>query len=132
MVALRRTFWVLTAIYWIGIFTLTHLPGSAIQRIPHFWDKAEHFIAYFFLAGLLGCSLMLSFPRVRGIPVGVLLVGFTYGAIDEILQEFVVGRSADWRDWIADALGVWLAVFLLWALRKWLRYRGMMPAVLEG
>src|SRR5687768_558721 len=117
MVRLRRAAWVLTAAYWVGIFTLTHLPPEQVVRAPRVWDKLAHFIIYFLLALLLGTALMLSFPRRRRIPVWVLLIGFAYGAIDELVQPFV-RREATLNDWVADALGVWTAVLILWALRK--------------
>ena len=119
MVFLRRISWVLTAVYWVGIFTLTHLPPEQLARAPRVWDKLAHFLIYFGLALLLGTAMMLTFPQRRTIPLWVLAVGFSYGAVDEVLQPFV-RRSADLHDWVADALGVWVAVLILWAIQKWL------------
>ena len=123
---LRWIAWFLTAAYWGAIATLTHLPPEDIARAPRFWDKGAHFVAYFLLASLLGSALMLTFPHKRWIPVWILVIGLAYGAVDELLQPFV-RRSADLNDWIADALGVWAGVFVLWALRKFLRARKAMP-----
>ncbi len=117
MTWLRWIFWFLTAAYWGAIFTLTHLPPEQIAGAPHFWDKAEHFVAYFLLAALLGGALMLTFPRRRKIPLWVLLIGFVYGAVDELLQPFV-HRDAEILDWVADATGVWAAVLILWVLQR--------------
>ena len=126
MAWLRWIAWFLTAAYWGAIATLTHLPPEDIARAPHFWDKAEHFVAYFLLASLLGTALMLTFPQKRWIPVWILAIGLAYAAVDELLQPFV-RRSAELNDWIADALGVWTGVLFLWALRKFLRARRAMP-----
>ena len=123
---LRRIAWGLTGVYWGLLFAVTHLPPEQIATAPKFWDKAEHFIAYFLLAALLGASLMLTFPRKRGIPVWVLIIGMAYGAVDELLQPFI-RRDAELNDWVADALGVWCGVFVLWALRKILVARRAMP-----
>jgi VanZ family protein len=128
MAWLRWTCWFLTAAYWGAIFVLTHLPPEEIARAPHFWDKAEHFIAYFLLAVLLGGALMLSFPETRGIPLWVLLIGFAYGVVDELLQPFV-RRDAELLDWVADASGVWAAVVVLWAVRRMLFPLPRRPAV---
>jgi VanZ family protein len=49
----------------------------------------------------------------------VLLTGFAYGAVDELLQPFV-HRDAELLDWVADATGVWAAVVILWLLQRWL------------
>jgi VanZ family protein len=119
MVFLRRTSWVLTFLYWIGIFILTHIPPEQIARAPRVWDKLAHFLIYFGFALLLGSAMMLTFPKRRTIPLWVLAIGFSYGAIDEVLQPFV-RRTADLHDWVADALGVWLAVLILWMLQRWL------------
>jgi len=126
MVWLRWTTWALTGVYWGLLFTLTHLPPEKIAGAPQFWDKAEHFTAYFLLATLLGASLMFTFPRRRHIPVWVLVIGMSYAAVDELLQPFV-RRDAELNDWVADALGVWCGVLVLWALRKILVARRAMP-----
>ena len=86
---LRRACWVLTALSWVGIFVLTHLPPEEIARAPRIWDKLAHFLVYFGLAALLGAALMLTFPHRRSIPLWVLVIGLTYGAVDELLQPFV-------------------------------------------
>ena len=118
MALLRWVCWALTAAYWAGIFVMTHLPPPVVRRIvPNVWDKLAHFVMYFLLAALLGAALVLTFPRRRGIPLWVLVIGFAYGAIDELLQPFI-RRDASVLDWVADALGVWAAVLLLWALQR--------------
>lgn len=118
MTWLRRIFWALTAAYWAGIFLLTHMPPSSLRGAPRIWDKLAHFLAYFLLAAFLGAALMLTYPNRRAIPVWVLLIGFAYGVVDELLQPFV-RREATLLDWVADALGVWAAVLLLWLLQRW-------------
>jgi VanZ family protein len=118
MVWLRRTCWALTAAYWVGIFVMTHLPPPVVRRmVPDIWDKLAHFLIYFGLAAALGTTLILTYPRRRSIPLWVLGVGFVYGAIDELLQPFV-RRDASVLDWVADALGVWAGVLVLWALQR--------------
>jgi VanZ family protein len=119
MAWLRRISWLLVAAYWAGIFVLTHLPPATIRTYaPNVWDKLAHFLAYFLLAAFLGAALVLTYPSRRGIPVWVLLIGFAYGVVDELLQPFV-RRDAELLDWVSDALGVWAAVLLLWVLQRW-------------
>jgi VanZ family protein len=117
MVWLRWISWTLTAAYWALICTLTHLPPAQVNRLPHFWDKAEHGLAYFLLAALLGASFMFTFPERRWIPIWVLILGLGYGALDEILQP-LTGRDCELLDWVADACGVWSAVVILWLLQR--------------
>ena len=119
MAWLRRISWLLVAAYWAAIFVMTHLPPPVVRRmVPNVWDKLAHFLMYFLLAALLGAALVLTFPRRRGLPLWVLVIGFAYGAVDELLQPFV-RREATLLDWVADALGVWAAVVLLWGLQRW-------------
>ena len=119
MTWLRRICWALTAAYWAGIFVLTHLPPATLRKhVPNIWDKMAHFLAYFLLAALLGAALMLTFPRRRTIPLWVLAIGWAYGAVDELLQPFI-RREATLLDWVADALGVWAGVLILWVLQRW-------------
>ena len=77
------------------------------------WDKTDH-VAAFVVLGLLGLP---SWPdhRVR-VLVGLLL----YGALIEVLQAFTVYRHADWRDWVADAIGIGLAALVaaIWRGRR--------------
>jgi VanZ family protein len=112
MALLRRTAWVLTAVYWVGIFTLTHLPPEKIAKAPKVWDKGAHFMAFFGLAAVLGAALLLTFPARRTMPLWVLAISMVYGAIDEVLQP-LVRRDASVRDWVADLVGVVPAVLLL-------------------
>ena len=127
MAWLRRTAWVLTAMYWGVIFALTHMPPEQLAGAPRIWDKLAHFLIYFLLALLLGSAMMLTFPRRRTIPLWVLVVGFVYGVLDELLQPFV-RREATLLDWVADALGVWTAVLLLWVLQRLLIPKATPPA----
>src|SRR5688500_9912754 len=127
MVWLQRVAWGLTAVYWGVIFALTHMPPEQLAGAPRIWDKLAHFMIYFLLAVLLGSAMMLTFPQRRLIPLWVLVVGFAYGVVDELLQPFV-RREATLLDWVADALGVWAAVLLLWVLQRMLIPRRPAPA----
>jgi VanZ family protein len=100
---LRLLFWLLTAAWWGLIATLTHLPLGELPLVAG-GDKAHHLLAYAALALLLGFALLFTFPRRWWLPWGVLVVGMCYGAIDELTQSWV-GRTAEFDDWIADAVG---------------------------
>jgi VanZ family protein len=41
------------------------------------------------------------------------LIAAIYGALDEYHQYFVPNRSSEFLDWVADLIGVIIAVFLL-------------------
>ena len=77
------------------------------------WDKTDH-LAAFAVLGLLGLP---SWPAHRSRVLAGLLA---YGALIELLQGFTVHRHGDWRDLVADAIGVGIAalVFARWQLRR--------------
>ena len=63
------------------------------------WDKSNHLLAFSVMA-LLG-------RRAWPGRTMVLLAGLlAYGALIEVLQSFTPNRSADWRDLVADAVGL--------------------------
>lgn len=78
-------------------------------------DKAEHIIAY---GGLALCFGGLIAPR-RYLLLGLLLLALGGGV--EIAQGLMgLGRTADWHDFYADALGATLGLSLCMAgLRHW-------------
>lgn len=101
-----------------AIFVASSL--SSLPRVPGDPSGyAQHFLAYALLGGLS----LRGFARARwtGVTVRAALSGWlmaaAYGATDEFHQRFVPGRFAGADDWVADALGAALAVWLIWRLR---------------
>jgi len=107
-------------IIWAGQRPASTLKGMSVLPPGH--DKVLHAVAY---AGLTACAFRFFYPlraKVKPeVPVawlGVLLVPALVGGLDEFLQGWAQrGRSADWRDWVADMTGATLT--LCWGL--WLR-----------
>ncbi|CAN5574239.1 hypothetical protein BH09PLA1_BH09PLA1_03050 [soil metagenome] len=97
----RRLSSIALAVYWLGLFVVTHLPPRNVPR-THVNDKIEHFVAYAILAALVFVvAQRLGGARAFAIAVAVCLM---YGAIDEWTQ-LLVGRSCEVNDWLADAGG---------------------------
>jgi len=104
-------------LYWLTIFTLTHLP---LNRFLYFLarvqpsDKVFHFVAYLVLGFLLWWAIngdtkvAWSKPKVWWF----LLVVVWYGAFDEWLQSYV-GRTCDIHDFIADLAGIGASLLIL-------------------
>jgi VanZ family protein len=95
----------LPPLLWAGaMFVATSLPGSMLPRQIGPYDKVGHFFMYAVLAALL--TLAASRRRVvaRLVVLTVLAVS-AYGAADEWHQQFIPGRSMEFRDWVADSLG---------------------------
>lgn len=66
------------------------------------WDKFDHVTAFSALA-LAGC---LGFPESRRQWLLVMCALLGFGALIEVLQYFVPGRSCEWGDLIADSVGM--------------------------
>jgi len=112
-------------IYWLILFIATTLPTERLPSLG-FTDKINHFIAYFILAVLV--SLTLIYQRksrflFEKTPVATIVICLFYGAVDELHQLLVPGRSAETLDWIADALGTSLGVLVIYFLITKLKYR---------
>jgi VanZ family protein len=71
-------------------------------RLP--LDKAAHFLLY----GCLGVLVARGWQWSQRRPhiVLPLLLALTVGAVDELHQTTVAGRSSEFADWIADTAGV--------------------------
>src|SRR3954449_8890448 len=90
---------------------MTLAPGHDVPGVGITWDKAEHAAAW---AVLTGAGLLLSTRRRWAI--GVFAFGF--GVVIEVLQATMgLGRDGDWRDLVADSLGIG-AAYLAWRLMR--------------
>lgn len=111
-------------VYWLILFTATTLP---VERLPSvgFTDKVNHFIAYFILAVLVNLTLIyqrksrLLFEKAQ---IATIVICLFYGAVDELHQMLVPGRFAETWDWVADALGAFTGVLIVYFLINRLRY----------
>jgi VanZ family protein len=112
----------LFALYWATLFVLTHVPVPVQSPVRHF-DKVVHFLAY---AGL-GAGMVSVLPGAwrRSVTGLMLAIGAAclYGVVDEVIQGFVPGRTADVLDWCADAAGATVGATFAWTLARALRRR---------
>lgn len=114
--------------YWLALFVGTHLPRVRLPDMPGANDdKILHVIAFaglsFLLSWAIPTKLTDRFRNVRLAAMGAIL----YGAIDEVTQ-IPVGRTADWKDLIADAIGAVLGVIAYSILREILwKIKGVTP-----
>lgn len=89
-------------------------PFQNLESASLVWDKAAHFIAF----GLILWSLGVLFRRLPRLWAAAIAIG-TGGAV-ELIQHYT-GRDPSWGDWLADILGVAVAL-ALWAI-----WRGFRP-----
>ena len=109
------------AFYWPTLFILAHIPIPPVVREAEVSDKTLHFLAYLLLVFLFW-SAVASSEKVNwrtATTWWVILVLASYGAIDELLQNYGVGRSCDIRDFIADVAAVITGLMLLSVLSFW-------------
>ena len=112
-------------IYWLILFVATTLP---VERLPSIGltDKINHFIAYFVLAVLVNLTLIYQrkskflFEKAQ---IATIVICLFYGALDELHQLLVPGRSAETLDWVADASGTFTGVLIVYFLINRLKYR---------
>ena len=98
-------------VFWLAIAATLFLALREVTvRVPAS-DKTQHAVVFFGLTGLAG----LAYPRARFWATAIALSGF--GALIEILQPYF-GRDRDYRDWIADTIGIILAFVIVWMTRK--------------
>jgi VanZ family protein len=107
MTLLRITSAIL-AVYWLGIFVATHLPGSSLPPLGS--DKAYHLMAFFGLSVLLNWVMSQKIDNHSTRILVVMSITVGYAIFDEWSQQFVPNRSPDVSDAIADACGAALGV----------------------
>ncbi|MBN1765229.1 MAG: VanZ family protein [Sedimentisphaerales bacterium] len=112
--------WILLIIYWPAVFALTHYPRLPSVRIRG-GDKLAHFTAYLILTGLFWIAMYRSErPSLKKFKLYKIIILFgLYGALDEFTQTFV-NRTCSFYDWLFDMVGCLTALFLLYAIRRWI------------
>ncbi|MBT3208215.1 MAG: VanZ family protein [Bacteroidetes bacterium] len=99
----------------IIIFILSAIPGNVVKE-PIFWnaDKLIHFGMYLIYSILLIAYFegQFKYSKLHNFPLTYALIfAVSYGAILEILQEFVfVHRSGSFADAIANSVGAIVGV----------------------
>jgi VanZ family protein len=103
---IRRRVYLSLLVIWVAFtILLTSVPDPRVDLSLPYADKIAHFCFY----GVMGflCAL---WRRESGSSAGMaalLALVFTsfVGAVDEIHQHWIPGRSTELLDWIADAAG---------------------------
>ena len=101
----RRLYLVLLAMWVALTFVLTSLPNQKVQLPFHFGDKAAH-LGFYAVMGFF-CALWrreCGVPLSRAVAQALLFVALV-GAVDEVHQHWIPGRSMDLFDWMADICG---------------------------
>jgi VanZ family protein len=115
---------IVTQLPWIAIMTAVTIQSSfAGIRIPagiQFSDKILHFIVF----GILGWFLArgLYYSRIKILKthfvIAACIIGLIFAFSDELHQSFVPGRSAEFLDWTADGLGIFVFSILYYLFSR--------------
>jgi VanZ family protein len=79
----------------VGLMLALLFVGS--HRIPPGWDKVAHIVCFAVITALLWRG------TAGRAPLALLACVVAFGALDELHQRFMPGRSAELADFIADA-----------------------------
>ncbi len=77
-------------------------------------DKVAHTVEYGILGVLMWWGIGFTVSRSRAVTfVFLLAVGLSIAALDEMFQSYFPGRHTDVTDWLADGVGLSLALGLM-------------------
>lgn len=112
---------ILLSFYWPFIFILTHIPIPQLVRKAGVFDKILHFVAFLILVFLLWFSInpyrKVNWRKTTVWWVFLVIAG--YALLDEWLQIYSIGRSADLADFLANLTGALAGLFLFTFLTFW-------------
>jgi VanZ family protein len=106
--------WVLT------MLALTSIPGRHLPPVGEWGlDKIVHFVEYGLLAVLLFRYLHFrkGLKKATSLFVGA-LISLLLAAAGEFYQIPIPGRSASWRDFVANMLGIGAGLAIVWFAGK--------------
>jgi VanZ family protein len=113
----RARIWQLAlAAYWLALLVATHLPREFPVLPPDRTDKLVHVAAFAVLGWLVAETWQRSAGRLNAAHLRAAWLAIAlYAPADELTQP-LFGRAASLADWLADAagaaLGLWL--FAIW------------------
>ena len=115
-------YFILTGLYAILLFVALLLPSDSLPVHKIFsLDKLWHIITYF----LLAAGLIFSFHKGHFQPWfnrrWTLIIALIHASVSELLQGFSQGRTSDLADWIANCIGIGLALLLLNVFPKYVK-----------
>lgn len=96
-------------LFWIAFVILTYLflvPQQYLApEIFDWWDKLQHSLAFGVLSILAFVAYGSNQSRVSRAAFSLVM----YGALIEVLQSLSGWRYGEFRDWLADLLGIIIA-----------------------
>ncbi|MEI8208047.1 MAG: VanZ family protein [Methylococcales bacterium] len=105
-------------LYFLFIFFLSDQSSLPAPIWFEYQDKLYHAGAYFIMALLIWRAIRHYFRTPIIVVFASIIFCSLYGLSDEWHQTFVVGRSPDILDWVADTVGATLAMLFLTFLSR--------------
>ncbi len=106
------------AIIWLVIITvISGYPGNRVPKLPVWqFDKFVHAAIYLILTVCVLYAYHQQYKnektRLKTIVI-IVVFGIFYGGFMEIMQHYIfINRSGNWYDFIANAIGAILGVFI--------------------
>ena len=119
-------YWLPAIAYIALIFSGSSIRGQDLPALLPNLDKVAHLLEYSLLGMLLGRAIrftLVGWSRVAAVAITIGL-GAGIGAVDELYQRGIAGRTSDVRDWIVDVIAVTASVLLAqWISTRSLRRR---------
>jgi VanZ family protein len=111
LTATRINLWAPVAVYMAAIFYVSSLPQLPM---PPGGDKPWHLLAYVGLGVVVVRAVAGGLPAAIGWSTALtaIVIGVGYAATDELHQMFVPGRTAQWSDLLADAIGICVGIVI--------------------
>jgi VanZ family protein len=107
--------------YAVLILIFSSIPDLSPPQLGfEYQDKLYHFVEYGIFSVLLFFTLLNSkrdFLRKNVLLIS-LLIGASFGILDELHQKFIPGRQADVLDFTADFVGVALIQICFWVYHR--------------
>ena len=94
--------WRVILVLLIGCIAVLALLPAPPTDFDTGWDKLNHWLAF----GSLAFAASLSSQSSRTTRLLLLLSLLGFGGLIEVAQLYVPGRSAEWADLLADAIGI--------------------------
>ena len=98
-------------LFWLALAVTLYMCLRKPVMIAEVSDKTEHAATFAALTVLA----IAAYPRARLAAQAFILSGF--GAMIEFIQPYF-GRDKDVKDWIADTIGILIALAIVWTMRR--------------
>lgn len=113
----KRWLYFAPAIFYCGLIFFLSERSLKLKLGIQFWDKGTHWLEFLVLGFLLALGFFYNLPEKPFLRIYLTaMTGFFTGAVDELHQSLVPGRQCDWKDWLADIIGVTVGLAIFWLL----------------